>query len=396
MSLTQISALFLCAAFGAGAQDAVTLAQKAMGLQQAGDYAGAAQNFAELLKLVPDDVPTHVNYGIVLVHLERYQEAIHQYELAGKLLPGDPRIELNLALAYQKSGKQAEALKAFEDLHARDPQNTQASILLSDSYLQAGKYERVLAILAPLKDSSDLGVAYLMATALLRERRTAEAKTYLDRVVGNGDSAEAHYLLGIRAAESGDLPSAVKELAAAAERRPDLPGLQTMLGHALLYTGDPEGALQALDKALKANPNDAGALREKGEILIARKSYSDAEPLIRRAAISLPDDPETNLALAEVLLHDEKAGDARRYAEHAVAGRPGEPHARRVLAEIYRRQGLAKKAVAEDAEGDRFEAALDPGPGVGAIAPDFQLTEVGSGRVTHLADYRGKSPVALV
>ena len=30
-------------------------------------------------------------------------------------------------------------------------------------------------------------------------KRPAEAKMYLDRVVGNGDSAEAHYLLGIQA-----------------------------------------------------------------------------------------------------------------------------------------------------------------------------------------------------
>src|ERR1035438_4003627 len=98
MSLIRISALMLCVAFGSAAQDAVALAHKAMSLQQAGDYAGAAQNYSELLKLVPDDVATHVNYGIVLVHLERYQEAIHQYELADKSLPGDPRIELNLAL----------------------------------------------------------------------------------------------------------------------------------------------------------------------------------------------------------------------------------------------------------------------------------------------------------
>ena len=45
------------------------MAQKAMTLQQAGDYAGAAELYAELLKLIPDDVPTHVNYGVVLVHL---------------------------------------------------------------------------------------------------------------------------------------------------------------------------------------------------------------------------------------------------------------------------------------------------------------------------------------
>ena len=396
MSLTRISALLLSMAFGASAQDAAAIAQKAMSLQQAGDYAGAAQNYVELLKLMPDDVSTRVNYGVVLVRLERYPEAIAQYELAEKLLPGDPRIELNLALAYQKSGKRPEALHRFESLHARDPQNTQVSLLLADSYLQAGQFEEVLTVLAPLKDSSDLGVAYLMATALLREQRSAEAKIYLDRVVGNGDSAEAHYLLGIQAAESDDFPSAVKELTTSAERQPDLPGLQSLLGHALLNTGDPDGALRAFDQALKTNANDAGALREKGEILLARKQFATAEPLIRRASILLPADAETNLALAEVLLHNSKIGEARSYAEHAAKSEAGDVHAHRVLAQIYRRQGLAKKAVAEDAEADRLAAALDPGPQVGETAPDFQLPEVGSHRVIHLADYRGRGPMALV
>ena len=396
MSLTRISALLLCIAFTSSAQDAATLARKAMSLQQAGDYAAAAQNYATLLKIIPNDVPTHVNYGVVLVHLDRYQEAINQYELAEKQLPGDPRIELNLALAYQKSGKQAEALQRFESLHTRDPQNPQVSLLLADSYLQAGNYPQILTVLDPLKDSTDLGVAYLMATALLRTQKPAAAKIYLDRVVGNGDTPEAHYLLGIQASESGDFPSAAKELAASAEKGTDLPGLQSLLGHALLNTGDPDAALQSFDKALKQNANDAGALREKSEILIARKQFAAAEPLIRRAALLLPNDLETSLALAEVLLHDKKLADARHYAEQAVKAEPADLHAHRLLAQIYRQQGIVKKAASEDAAADKLAAALDPGPPLGEPAPDFQLPEVAIGRLIHLADYRGKSPVALV
>ena len=113
---------------------------------------------------------------------------------------------------------------------------------------------------------------------------------------------------------------------------------------------------------MKANANDAGALREKGEILIARKQFANAEPLIRRASVLLPDDPQTKLSLAEVLLHDHKLVDARHYAEQAVGSGLGDVHAHRVLAEIYRRQGLAKKMAAEDAEADRLAAALNPGP----------------------------------
>ena len=51
--------------------------------------------------------------------------------------------------------------------------------------------------------------------------------------------------------------------------------------------------------------------------------------------------------------------------EQAVGSGLGDVHAHRVLAKIYRRQGLAKKTAAEDAEAERLAAALDPGPRVG-------------------------------
>ena len=45
------------------------------------------------------------NLGVVLVKLGRYDEAIAEYEAAEKMMPNDPRIGLNLALAYSKSGQ---------------------------------------------------------------------------------------------------------------------------------------------------------------------------------------------------------------------------------------------------------------------------------------------------
>src|SRR5215472_16131071 len=67
----------------------------------------AVEAYRTELKLHPDDAAAHVNLGVALAHLGRYDEAIAEYEAAQKLLPGDPRIALNEALAYERAAGSA-------------------------------------------------------------------------------------------------------------------------------------------------------------------------------------------------------------------------------------------------------------------------------------------------
>src|SRR5271156_5421176 len=82
-------------------ENPIAIVQRAYQLQQSGDYAGAAQAYRAFLKLRPDEVGAHSNLGVVLTKLGRYDEAIEEYEAAQKLLPNDPRVAMNLALAYE-------------------------------------------------------------------------------------------------------------------------------------------------------------------------------------------------------------------------------------------------------------------------------------------------------
>ncbi|MBV9081320.1 MAG: tetratricopeptide repeat protein, partial [Acidobacteriaceae bacterium] len=128
----------------AASADLVALAQRAVQLQQSHDYAAAAEAYRALLKIQPNEVATHVNLGVVLVNLGRFDEAITEYEAADKLLPNDPRIALNIALAYEKSGRVKEAETRFEALHKSAPQDSKITMLLADCYLQTGEDGRVI------------------------------------------------------------------------------------------------------------------------------------------------------------------------------------------------------------------------------------------------------------
>lgn len=355
MKHTPISALLLSAMLAASslhAEDPSALAQRAMQLQQVGNDAGAADAWRGVVAMQPDSVAARVNLGVVLAHLGRYDEAISAYEAANKLLPGDPRIALNTALAYQKSGRIAEAQPRFEALHQAAPENNQVTLLLADCRLRTGDNGGVIALLQPLakQNPDDLAVAYLLGMALLREQRIAEGQALLDRILSRGDTAEARFLLGNRMFASADYPAAVKELASAIELNPNLPGLQSLYGQALLNTGDPDAATAAFRAELVNDPNEFGANLGLGQILVVRKRFGEATPVLQRALLVRPESAEAKLALARSV-----------------------------------------------ARSSRLSANLsDAGPKINELAPDFTLPESSTGNEIHLRSFQDKSPVVLV
>lgn len=396
--ISLLAAALACAISG---QDFVSLAQHAVELQQGGHYKEAAQAYRELLKLDPNQVTTHVNLAIVLVNLGQYDEAIAEYKTADKLLPGEPRISLNLALAYEKSGRIQEARDGFEALHVSDPANARITGLLADCELQLGDDARVVELLKPLADqnTSDLAVAYMLGMALLQEHHADESQMYLDRILKNGDTAEARFLLGTRMFEAGDYPAAVKQFAGAVELNPNLPQLQSFYGRALLNTGDPDAAAAAFRKELVRNPNDYAANSSLAQILIVRKNAQEALPFAERALAARPKSAEANLVVAQSLLGSGRFGEARRYAELAASGLAGSSEAHRTLFYVYaglHRDTEAKRELQLAQILEREAEDADSGPRLNGIAPDFQLPRVGSSERVALHDFRGKSPVVLI
>lgn len=396
--------LCLCAALALHAQntdDPMALARRAVELQQSGNYPEAANTYRKLLALRPDDVATHVNLGVVLVHLGRFDDAIAQYEAAAKLLPGDPRIALNLALAYEKSGRLAEAERRFSALHETAPENAKITMLLADCHLQMDDYRRVVELLQPLeaRNSGDLGFDYMLGTALLQSGRISEGQVLLDRILRNGDSAEARFLLGTRMFASGDYPAAVKQLGSAVALNPSLPQLQSLYGQALLNTGDPDAAAAAFRRELARNPNDYASNLRLGQILLVRKQASEALPLLRRALLLRPQSAQAEQALAEALVDAGKFQEARPHAEAAAKANPDSAAAHRTLSAVYTGLHLNAEAARERTIAEslaRRAAASDPGPQLNTMAPDFDLPESASGKRVRLRDYRGRSPVVLV
>ncbi len=398
-ALIGILLFLLPVAFSQSPDDPLALVQRAYQLQQGGDYASAAQAYRDFLKLRPNEVGAHSNLGVVLTKLGRYEEAITEYEAADKLLPGDPRIVVNLALAYEKSGRMLEARKTLKILHATFPQDKQTTMLLADAYLQSGENGEVVELLQPLERQTpdDLATAYLLGTALIRQRRIGEGQVLLDRILKNGDTAEARFLLGMQMYESGDYPAAVKQFAAAIEVNPKLPELQEYYGLALLTTGDPDAATDAFNRELESNPNNFAANLGLGQILTVRKQFAKAESLLKNASLMRPQSAEAKLALGECLSAEGNLNEAREQLEAATKTLPNSAEAHLNLARVYARLKLAKESSREQAAANRLsQGGGSAGPKLNDVALDFTLPNIATGTNVSLHDFREKSPVVLM
>ena len=358
--LCAVVALMLFRSAASGQENAERILQGAIALHQAGEVERAIPQYRAYLKLRPDAVDARSNLGAALASTGRYGEAIAQYREALKRRPQDPRIRLNLALAHYKLGQISDAAAELYALHSEQPADRQVMLLLADCWLRRGEDRKVIELLAQLEkqDQSDLAIAYLLGTALLRDKQIDRAQQVIDRILRNGDSAEARLLLGTAKLDALDFEAAVADLEKAAELNPRLPDVHSYLGRAHIQTGDTAAARLAFQKELELNPNDFESNLQLGALLKLDQDYGGARKLLDRALRVRPGELTAEFQLASVNLGAGKLDEARAGLEAILKRAP-----RFVEAHIY--------------PGHRL---LPPGTQSRRRSPEGAVAEAGHGR----------------
>jgi tetratricopeptide (TPR) repeat protein len=298
---------------------------RALQFHQSGDYPGAIREYQVCIAAEPNRVEARSNLGAVLAKLGRYQEAIEQYQAALKVAAPSvaPRLHFNLALAYYKSFQIPEAAAEFDGLHRAQPEDLNIALLLADCRLRTGEFKKAIDVLLPLEPAhpGQSALDYVLGMALIRDGRVAEGQQRVDRILGRGESAEGHLVMGVALFTAGNLAAAIKEFARSESFNPDLLSLHSYYGQALLFTGDADGAMRAFRKELALNPNDFDANLQLASILSHRGQSAQARPLLERAVQVRPGSIEARDALANGFHFDRPApGDAG-----IAAGLPAPP-----------------------------------------------------------------------
>src|ERR1035437_6167154 len=92
-------------------------------------------------------------------------------------------------------------------------------LLLADCWLRQGEDRKVIDLVTPVAEQNrdDLAIAYLLGTALLRDKQIDRGQQMIDRILRNGDSAEAHLLLGTARLNAREYEAAIADFEKAAQ-----------------------------------------------------------------------------------------------------------------------------------------------------------------------------------
>jgi tetratricopeptide (TPR) repeat protein len=348
------------------------MVQDAIQKQKAGDLEGAVAEYKEFLKLHPEATAIHSNLGAALAGLGRFEEAVPEYKIALKQSPGLEGARLNLALVYYKMGRIGDASTELEKIYAKDPGNHQAALLLGDCYLRMGQEKDVIRVLEPeeKKYPDDLGIAYLLGTALIREKRVEEGQVLVDRILRNGDSAEAHLMLGTAKMNVSDFAGARDEFAKAVTLNPDLPDVHVLYAKALLYTGDSDMAAKEYQAELAHDPYNFEANSQLGALARQDQDYDLAHKYFARALETRPGDPGVRYQLALIALDQGHADEARQTLEALVKESPQFTEAHVSLSLVYYRlkrpeDGKREREIVQKltAEAQAKQPGVNPQPG---------------------------------
>ena len=327
--------------------------KEAASLHRAGQFAQAIEDYRLFLEKYPDVAPVRSDLGAALAGAGRYEEAIAEYKRALQL-KSLPQARLNLALAYYKTAKLSLAVAELKKVRAEMPGDLRPTMLEADCDLRLGENKKVIELLTPTHrtNGDDLAIVYMLGTALVRDGQAEKGQLLIDRILKNGDSAEARLLLGTTKLMVNDFSGALTDLQRAVELNPNLPEVYAYYGTALLSTGDQAGAQEAFVHALRDDPNNFDATLRMGVLLRKDEKFDEALKYIRHALEIRPGDVGVRYQMASIELSVGHVEEARAHLESLVAEAPNFTEAHVSLATAYYREK-------RKADGDRERAIVE-------------------------------------
>ena len=116
---------------------------------------------------------------------------------------------------------------------------------------------------------------------MIRQKRVAEGQVLVDRILRNGDSAEAHLMLGTAKMGVQDYAGARDEFAKAIALNPNLPEVHVLYANALMFTGDSDLSAKEFKAGLQQDPYNFEANLQLGAMAKQEQNYAQAREVLR-------------------------------------------------------------------------------------------------------------------
>ena len=292
----------------------ITMLERAIGYQNAGQLDEAANIYSQVLLVEPNN--TFANHLFGVIHLQR----------------GDPET----------------AVKLIETAVKYDPNNAEMLNNLSGALIRVGRVgDAEKSIRLALKHKPDYPEANsTMGKLLIAADKFVDAEQYILRAIELKPSLlSAHNNLGNALQGLGRVKDAEQSFRRALELNADDPDALNNLGILLVKGGRLDDAEQSFRHAIELFPEGAAALNNLGHLLMIDDSSSEAEENYRRAIAIDPGNAEFHTNLGTALHYLERIEEAEACFRHALELHPGYVKALSALAHAQVSAGFLQEAI---------------------------------------------------
>jgi tetratricopeptide (TPR) repeat protein len=273
--------------------------------------------------------------------IERLAGAIEEHR------PEEGDFYFQLAEAYRKAERGAEALAMYEEATKRDPGHQAAQRNYGVALAYAGKEMEAAGVLERFLNHypDDPRALNNLGEVLLALGRVSEARDRLQEAVRlNPDMPDAHNNLALTQWRLGETEAAMNSTREALRSEPDHVLAHDTLANLLLAAGRAGEAEAHFREAVRLDPGLAGAHTNLGNLLATRGKLNEAIVHFRKAIESDDSFAEAHANLGVALASSGKLEQAKRELTRALEIDPEYGRAQLTLAGIADSQGDAQEA----------------------------------------------------
>lgn len=285
-------------------------------------YQAAQTEYRALLKVLPNDVESWVNLGVVCYQLDQYEEAIVAYRKAIEIRNNDVNLWIYLGRAYVANKQWQKGAEAYQKAIEINPNKAEAWDNLARLYYVQGdivlaieSFEKVVAL-----DAKRVGLWHSLGKLYASTRQLPKALNAFAKAIElQPDDVDAWYSFAMCLIEAEQYSEAIEAFQVVKSQQPAMQEVWINTGYVYLVMANVEEAKIHLAKAQEINtePNDA-ILVNLGHIALLEGKHAEAYELYQKALSCV--NPEAFFSGIESdFLHLQKQGITREVFDEIVA-----------------------------------------------------------------------------
>ncbi len=261
-------------------------------------------------------------------------------------------LQHELGIAYYRSGKLAEAQKAFAAAIEENPSDAESVQMQGLTLYRLGRPAEAIFYLKRVREwtpDANADASYVLGLCYMHAQQYDEARrAFAKGFAVEPDSGAAHLLLGSMLIKANLSEVAVGEGKKAQQLAPNLPLVHFLLGEAYLAKSDFEHATAEFEQERRINPGYAPVYDRLGDVYSLTGDLQQAQEALTKA-ISL-DMSATGpfIQMGKVLLRRQDPGTSVMYLKHAEKMDPENFITHTLLAQAYHKLGKEDDATREN------------------------------------------------